>query len=665
MMWGTLSEILRIVAFAALTVYLTYRAGRLGLARTRAWSYVLAGFTVIMVGLGLNLADDFPSFHRYISFGATAYESLVINVVVYPLGFLFIMIGVSDWARSAAQLRENERALQKIRDELELRVEERTRQLKESELRLQSILNSLDDAVVVVDSDAIIRDTNAAAEKTLGYTKQEVIGRSIELFAVDEGHHVQASRKIDEGLVRGDSVRFCSQAKRKDGTVFPVEHSVSVLHDAAGKRIGLVNAVRDITEVQRSEEILRQTERYKAVADLAGGVAHNFNNFLQIVIGHLELMMIELAEGRYDVVRNDLQTLVKASLSASETVRRLQTFAGLRDRDALATWGILDLTPLLQQALDMTSSWWKTAPEVEGVALTLKSQLDPGCIVSGERSALLEVIVNLIRNAAEAVMAARGGEINVTCALQHREVIISVDDTGPGIPEEDLARIFNPFFTTKAALGSGLGLAASRRIVENHKGRLTVQSRPGVGSTFRVFLPAAEQAPDVVTDLHPLPRDQQITVLAVDDDQLVLDMLRRTGDLSGYMTLTSADGEEGIELFLKNPVDVVICDLGMPGMTGWQVGKRIKEICEERSTPKTPFILFTGWGGQTTESDKMKENGVDLLLEKPLDMEKVIEAIRRMAFDYKKRTSESGPSGPGGPLNPSSEKMKASKPSSY
>ncbi|MEW6531349.1 MAG: ATP-binding protein [Thermodesulfobacteriota bacterium] len=664
MAWGTLSEILRIVAFVALAVYLTHRAARLGIARTRSWFYVLTGFIVILVGLGLNLADDFPTLYRHITFRTASYESLFINAVVYPLGFLFIMIGVTDWARSAAQLRENEQALQKIRDELELRVQERTGQLKESELRLQSVLNSLDDAVVVVDSNAIIRDVNEATEKMLGYTKQEVIGRSIELFDVDDGRHAQVGRKIEEGLVLDDSVRFCSQAKRKDGTIFPVEHSVSVLVDATGARVGLVNAVRDITEVQRSEEILRQTERYKAVADLAGGVAHNFNNFLQIVIGHLELMKIELGEGRYDVVRNDLQTLVKASLSASETVRRLQTFAGLRDGDELATRGVLDLKPLLQQALDMTTSWWKTAPEVEGVAMSLNSQIEQGCVVRGERSALLEVIVNLIRNAAEAVMSTRGGEIIVTCTPQQGEVMISVADTGPGIPEEDLARIFNPFFTTKAALGSGLGLAASKRIVDNHMGRLTVESRPGVGTTFRVFLPAAEQTLDVVTELHPLPRDERITVLAVDDDERVLDMLRRTGDLSGYVTLTSVDGEKGIEVFLNNPVDVVICDLGMPGMTGWQVGKRIKQICKDRSTPKTPFILFTGWGGQTTESDKMQESGVDLVLEKPLDMEKVIETIRRMAFDYKKRTSKGGPSGPGGPLNPSSERMKASQPCS-
>lgn len=643
-MWGTLSEMLRIVAFAALTAYLTHRVARLGLAHTPSWSYMVAGFSLILVGLGLSLSDDFPSLSKYLVLGPTPYQFLLKNAVVYPLSFLFIMKGVGEWAGSAAQLIESERALQKIRDELELRVEERTRQLKESQLRLQSVLDSLDDAVVVVDSKAIIRDINAAGEEMLGYTEREVVGRSVELFDVDDESHAQIGQKIEEGLIQGDSVRFRSQAKRKDGTIFPVEHSMSVLRDATGTRVGLVIAVRDITQIQRSEEILRQAERHKAVADLAGGVAHNFNNYLQIVIGHLELMKIDLAEGRPHVVRDDLQILLNASLSACETVRCLQTFAGLRDGDAPTTWSVFDLRPVLQQAVDATTSWWKIAPEVEGVTVTLKSHFERGCIVRGQRHALLEVIVNLIRNAAEAVTNAGGGEINVTCAVQEGEAVVSVGDTGPGIPEKDLARIFNPFFTTKAALGSGLSLAASRRIVDNHKGRLTVKSRPGVGATFTVFLPAAEQAPDVVTELHPLPLDEQITVLAIDDDERVLEVLQRTGDLCGYATLASPDGKRGIDLFLDHQVDVVICDLGMPGMNGWEVGKRIKEICEARNTPKTPFVLFTGWGGQTTESVKMRESGVDILLEKPLDVEKVAETIRRMAFDYKNRASRGAPS---------------------
>jgi len=407
----------------------------------------------------------------------------------------------------------------------------------------------------------------------------------------------------------------------------------------ADKRIiGTTGCARDITDRKKAEERLLQAERFRAVADLAGGVAHNFNNLLQIVIGNLELALMDLEMGNYTDIKDSLEKVLESSKFGAETVRRLQSFAGIRDHSQVPQRGVFDLSGIVRQAVEMSKTWWKTIPEKQGRKVSLDIHLQEGCLVQCEKNELFEVVVNLIKNATEALT--QDGAIDVETRVEGDRGILKVRDTGVGISEQNLKRLFNPFFTTKASAGSGLGLASSRKIIEDCGGNILADSSEGKGTTFTVVLPLVKEEPKLPRTEKTPDTGQQLTVLAIDDEEAMLDLLKNALSRHNCEVFTALSGEKGLDIFKENPVDLVICDLGMPGMTGWEVGKRIRTICEERGIKKTPFMLLTGWGEQKTEVEKMSESGVDVVMEKPLNIKNMVEVVREVAEKSRSRDFE-------------------------
>ena len=206
-------------------------------------------------------------------------------------------------------------------------------------------------------------------------------------------------------------------------------------------------------------------------------------------------------------------------------------------------------------------------------------------------------------------------------------MVLRVRDTGVGIPQANQDRVFTPFFTTHVEAGRGLGLATSRRIVEDHKGHLLLQSSVGEGTTVTVTLPREQASPDLMKpsaepfDGHPL------TILAIDDMEGTVTMLHDGLKRYNHTVLTAMSGSEGLDILTKNRIDLVICDLGMPEMNGWEVGKRIKATCEELGIPGIPFIILTGWADLVVEEETLAACGVDAVLEKPVDVPALLQTI--------------------------------------
>ena len=319
---------------------------------------------------------------------------------------------------------------------------------------------------------------------------------------------------------------------------------------------------------------------------------------------------------------------MKSSQFGAETVRRLQSFAGIRDHSQVSERGVFDLSGIVRQAVEMSKTWWKTIPEKQGRKVSLDIHLQDGCLVQCEKNELFEVVVNLIKNATEALT--QDGTIDVETQVEGDRVILKVRDTGVGVSEQDLKRLFNPFFTTKADAGAGLGLASSRKIIEVCGGNILAGSAEGKGTTFTIVLPLVKEEPQPPRTEKTPAIVQPLTVLAIDDEEAILDLLKNALTRRNYEVLTALSGEMGLDIFKENPVDIVICDLGMPGMTGWEVGKEIRAIREERGIKKTFFMLLTGWGGQKTEVAKIAESGVDVIIEKPLNIKNLLEAVREV-----------------------------------
>lgn len=394
----------------------------------------------------------------------------------------------------------------------------------------------------------------------------------------------------------------------------------------------------DIVEHKRAEERLFQTEKFRAVADLASGVAHNFNNLLQIVIGNANQALVNLASGHFSDMKTKLEQILESARFGAETVRRLNSFAKIREEGMVSELVIVDLSDIIKQAREMTTSWWKTTPEKKGIRVDLNLGLTDGCLVFGRKNEIFEVVVNLIKNAAEALT--QDGEILVQTLAQGDDVVLTVQDNGVGIPKNDLGRLFTPFFTTKFEAGTGLGLATAKSIIDGHGGQITVESAEGKGTTFTVTLPRAREnkAEEKLREVRASQEDS-LTILIIDDLEPVAKVLQDGLQAFGYTVVRALSGAEGLQVFRETEIDIVICDLGMPGMNGWEVGRAIRTRCEETGRPGVPFVLLTGWQGQEKEENQISLSGVDAVVEKPLDIFRLVEVIRGLSKGH----SASGP----------------------
>lgn len=383
----------------------------------------------------------------------------------------------------------------------------------------------------------------------------------------------------------------------------------------------------EIAERKRAQQALLRSERLKAVGELSSGISHNFNNLLQIILGNAQVALSNLDAADAQGVRANLEQIVASSRFGSTTIKRLQDFARMGPDGSLREQEIFDLSKLVAQAVDMTKIWWQTMPEKNGISVRLSSNLQSGCMVEGRQGELFEVAVNLVKNAAEALP--EGGDITVNTFREEDTVVLQVSDTGIGIRKDHLAQIFQPFFTTKKSKNSaGIGLASSNNIVRGHGGSISVTSKRGQGTVFSVKLPLAPALVEEPPSTFPVPIERSLRILVIDDMEPVISTIEEALSRHDHRVLGAESGEDGVRLFEEDPTDLVICDLGMPGMNGWEVAKRIKAYCAALGIKKTPFILLTGWADQAKEKSRVAESGVDAIVEKPVGISHLLKVIR-------------------------------------
>jgi PAS domain S-box-containing protein len=516
-----------------------------------------------------------------------------------------------------------------VADVTALKQAEDARRAGEAQYRL--LVETLHEGVAVIDESGVVTFVNEGLCNMLGMEKDRLIGSQFNNLM--HPNYRESQMEIVNALKSGITISREAVLTARDGSIAEVWLSCKARTDDDGGSNDVLCVCTDNRERKKSLELAAQTERYKAVADLAGGVAHNFNNLLQILSGNMELARMDLAAGNLDNLATELDSAREAARMGAETVRRLLTYSGIRHPGKSDRSAVFDLSRLVSHAIEMTKSWWRDIPHREGLSVSLSYEPGEDCFINGHEEMVFDMVINLLKNATDAVLTAGGGEIKVSTARQGDEVSLAVKDTGPGIPEQDKNRVFNPFFTTKAEIGAGLGLAVSRKHVDDHGGRITLESTEGHGAAFTVTLPAATgRMEGDETDQEDLSDETalQATVLVVDDDPMIVRIITSWLSREGFTTHGAGSGEEALEIFRDNPVDAVICDLGMPGMNGLQTSRAIRELCKEEGRPKPVFIILTGWVGHAVEEARTQQNGVDAVLEKPLNMPEMTATVRDM-----------------------------------
>jgi len=409
--------------------------------------------------------------------------------------------------------------------------------------------------------------------------------------------------------------------------------------DALGNAVRVAGIFVDITDRKCAEETARQTERLQAIAYLSGGVAHHFNNLLQMVIGSTSLSLEDLESGDLTEIKTTLEEMLEAATHGSEMVKRLQTFANVRADIGREDSALFDIAATARNAVEVSKPLWKAEPEKRGTKVSLHLDLEEGCLIDGKEDEIFEVFVNLIRNAAEAMPD--GGDIEVQVAKKAAEVVIKVRDTGLGIPEDNLPRIFQPFWSSKGVgIGKGMGLAVTHGLVKRHSGAISVQSSVGTGTTFTITLPLA-QKPVTKTEQAPTgTAESRLTILVVEDEEHIATLLERILVKAWHRVFKALSGYEALAIFHKDKVDLVVCDLGMPGMSGWNVGKALLSICQQKGIAKPPFILLTGWGSQELEREKIAECGVDAVVAKPIDPAALLASVQEIAAQFHRKVHD-------------------------
>ena len=381
-----------------------------------------------------------------------------------------------------------------------------------------------------------------------------------------------------------------------------------------------VDLRRTNEDLRRTREGLVRAEKLKAMGQMAGGVAHDFNNILGAIIARTELLKLEDLD---DKTADGLQLIHKSALDGAAVVRRIQDFSRVTEHRDFEP---VDLGELIDDVLEMTRAIWRDKSQRLGITYAIRRDYERGLLVQGNASELREVLHNLIINALDAMPA--GGELRLETS-RGSEALLRVSDTGHGMTEEVRERLFDPFFTTKGARGNGLGLSVSYGIVERHGGRISVDSTPGLGSTFSIRLPLAEEGLARRADSAPQRKEAlraavSRRVLVVDDERevrmVLVDILR----LMGHEVDEAESGQQGIDRWMEGRHELVFTDLGMPGLNGWDVADRIRR----GAGPDGPqIVLVTGWGAQIKPED-LERHAVDRVLAKPFKIDQLQQLLR-------------------------------------
>ncbi len=496
--------------------------------------------------------------------------------------------------------------------------------------RLAVTLRSIGDSVVATDSEGRVVLMNRAAEALSGWTQLEARGKPFsEVFRVlDERTREAGQNPVSHVLETGAGVSLDLHTLlvSRDGTERPVSTNSAPIRDDEGKTVGVVLVSRDVAEQRRMEEELLKSEKLESLGVLAGGIAHDLNNILTTIVGYLSLTKMEL-EPASELYEN-LSQVESAADRATDLTSQLLAFA----KGGAPVKKAASMAEIIRDSATFT---------MRGSNVLCEFQIDPDLWPAEvDRGQISQVIQNLVLNADQAMPT--GGRMDVCAENLVREtedglplspgryIRITVRDQGIGIGEEDLARIFDPYFTTKET-GSGLGLATAFAIVRNHQGHLTVESKVGEGTRFDVYVPATSAIVenDDGDTLAPIRGEGRILVL--DDEvqirHLVSDLLERLG----YDSQCVADGSEALNAYGRarlegNPFDAVIMDLTVPGgMGGRDAAARIMEL-----DPGARTIVSSGYSDDPIMAEH-KAHGFRGVVAKPYDIGELSRVLSRAA----------------------------------
>lgn len=492
--------------------------------------------------------------------------------------------------------------------------------------RLLRLIEQSGESLVITDASGNIEYVNTAFESTSGYSREEALGKNMNLLK--SGLHDDAYYRAFWQTILSESTwqgRF--QNRRKNGEIYVSESTVSPARDAAGRLSNFVEVSRDITSEIQREEHARQAQKMEAIGQLTGGIAHDFNNLLQVINLATEMAQRDIAAGH--PAQDWLAKTSEAGTRAATLVAQLLAFSRRQSLSPVT----LDLNVAIDSMLNLLRPLLG-----EHIELCWSAAAQPQNVFA-DRGLLEQVIMNLCVNARDAMQ--QGGKLTIETqstqvpgdstpesawAVPGEYVLMRVSDTGAGMDAETLEHVFEPFFTTKPdGRGTGLGLATVYGIVKQHQGFITASSEPGHGSVFSVYLPRVTGG--AKRSAHPAAQSTPggtERILLAEDDPMVLDLAQHLLTRAGYDVVAAKNGLEAVEIFERDPdrFDLALLDVVMPGLGGRETCERIRAI-----RPELPVLFASGYSENVIHTNFVLDASFTLI-SKPYTNQALLHGIR-------------------------------------
>ncbi|EEF60910.1 PAS domain S-box protein [Pedosphaera parvula] len=493
-------------------------------------------------------------------------------------------------------------------------------------VRLATAVEQSTDIIIHLDLDGLIEYVNPAFERITGYGREAMVGRHINSLPQDGEAHFEFAHLVGRIAVSGSwSGRFVS--RKKDGQKFEADVSIYPIRDEGGKITSYIAVERDVTRETALEEQVRLAQKMEAIGLLAGGVAHDFNNLLQVIMGYT---MLARSASEHELGHH-LEQVQKAAERATQLTRQLLAFGRRQAMQKTDT----DINQLVADHLKMLRRLIGENIEIHFLA---GKHLEN---IFADKGQLEQVLLNLCVNARDAMP--NGGQLTLETqnfVIDHsfcedhpwaragNFILLTVTDNGMGMDRETLSRIFEPFFTTKPkGRGTGLGLSVVYGIIRQHEGLIHVYSEPGLGTTFKIYIPMAQRVSEMVEqNLHTVPPGGTETILLAEDEPMVRQLAVKTLERVGYRVIAASNGEETCDLFALHAkdVDLLLLDVVMPKLGGKEAYSRINE-----THPGVPVLFCSGYSGNSLEAGYFQVEGLELL-QKPYSSNDLLLKVREL-----------------------------------
>lgn len=464
------------------------------------------------------------------------------------------------------------------------------------------IFDNITDMVMVCDNEYTITVANKSANIVLGKSDSIIHEKCYSVLRQSESPCVDCP--LQDTINSGTIIPLVKYDKRFNE--FFEERCFPILSDDE-KLESFILYAKNITQSRELEEKSSQMKKLSALGQISSGVAHDFNNVLTVVLGRVQLMKKLMSDPH---MLKSLEMIEKSALDGASKVRKIQEFSRPNTKTLNES---VNLKEIIEEVLEITRPKWDVASKIKGILIKPIIDLDDNIFILGDSSDLRNAFTNIIFNAIDAMT--NGGILSIKTHQVKNHITVEFKDTGIGMTEETIERVFDPFFTTKGVLGNGLGMSEVYGIIKRHNAKITVQSEVGSGTTIKIRFPAVKQQTTVLAESE-LDLSGVFSIYVIDDEEYILETLKDFLVDMGHHVETNTDPQDAIDDISKKTYDIVITDLGMPGISGLELAEKVKAI-----RPKTQVVLISGWA-LNLKSEDIK-NRIDFVINKPFSFEKI------------------------------------------